>query len=180
MNGYRKCLYWIPISAFRPGFLFTPLKNRGVDPFIQDCFNILLDMILKKYKIFSSFRRRFKLYKKNAMERAMDFWRVPLDIDAIQVPRGIVTIFEDRCKGCGYCITFCPRHVLNLASRFNVKGYHPPEVIRADDCVNCRFCEIICPEFAIYSTEASTDSPASRDMMTPPSGPCSYDTIKET
>jgi 2-oxoglutarate ferredoxin oxidoreductase subunit delta len=89
----------------------------------------------------------------------MNFWRVPLDGNTIQVSRGIVTVFEDRCKGCGYCIAFCPRNVLNLSSRFNAKGYHPPEVTRPDDCVNCRFCEIICPEFAIYSTEALPASP---------------------
>jgi 2-oxoglutarate ferredoxin oxidoreductase subunit delta len=26
-------------------------------------------------------------------------------------------------------------------------------VLKPDDCVNCHYCEIICPEFAIYSVE---------------------------
>lgn len=82
----------------------------------------------------------------------MNFWRVPLDADEIQVTKGTVVMLEDRCKGCGYCIEFCPRDVLGFSSRFNNKGYHPPEVL-SDDCVNCHYCEIICPEFAIYSTE---------------------------
>ncbi|MGQ9796798.1 4Fe-4S binding protein [Desulfosoma sp.] len=34
---------------------------------------------------------------------------------------------EDRCKGCGYCIAFCPRDVLQESKRFNAKGYHPPK-----------------------------------------------------
>jgi len=83
----------------------------------------------------------------------MNLWRVPLDADEIQVTKGTVVILEDRCKGCGYCIEFCPRRVLTFSSRFNIKGYHPPEVV-CDDCVNCHYCEIICPEFAIYSIEA--------------------------
>jgi len=29
--------------------------------------------------------------------------------------------------------------------------------------VNCHFCEIICPEFAIYSVEAPMDPPASTE-----------------
>jgi len=42
----------------------------------------------------------------------MDFWRVPLDSDEIKVTRGIVYIIEDRCKGCVYCIEYCPQKVL--------------------------------------------------------------------
>jgi len=83
----------------------------------------------------------------------MKFWRVPLDAGEIQISRGRVTILEDRCKGCGYCIEFCPRGVLDLSARFNRKGYHPPSVKKPDECVNCHYCEIICPEFAIFSVE---------------------------
>jgi len=81
----------------------------------------------------------------------MDFWRVPLDAGSINVSQGVVHIIEDRCKGCGYCIEFCPRNVLAFSERFNKKGYHPPELVQPDGCVNCHYCEIICPEFAIYS-----------------------------
>ena len=87
----------------------------------------------------------------------MEFWRVPFDSEEIQVTRGIVHILEDRCKGCGYCIEYCPRDVLAFSSRFNAKGYHPPAVERPDECVNCHYFEIICPEFAIYSVEASPE-----------------------
>jgi len=40
-----------------------------------------------------------------------------------------------------------------MSSVFNKKGYHIPEVIDAPKCVNCHFCEILCPEFAIYSVD---------------------------
>lgn len=83
----------------------------------------------------------------------MEFWRVPFDASAIQISQGDVHVIEDRCKGCGYCIEFCPRKILASSARFNRKGYHPPEVLQAEACVNCHYCEIICPEFAIYSVE---------------------------
>lgn len=88
----------------------------------------------------------------------MKYWRVPLDADEINVSRGIVHIVEERCKGCGYCIEYCPRNVLEFSKKFNVKGYHPPAVKKAEACVNCHYCEIICPDFAIYSLEAPPDA----------------------
>ena len=84
----------------------------------------------------------------------MKFWRVPLDSESIELSKGIVHIIDNRCKGCGYCMEFCPRDVLELSHQFNNKGYHPPVVKKADACVNCHYCEIVCPEFAIFSVEA--------------------------
>lgn len=83
----------------------------------------------------------------------MKYWRTPLDAETIQVTRGIVHILEERCKGCGYCIAYCPRNVLEPSLRYNSRGYHPPEVRRPEACVNCHYCETICPDFAIYSVE---------------------------
>lgn len=67
--------------------------------------------------------------------------------------KGTVHINRNWCKGCGYCVTYCPTKVLALSKGYNKKGYHPPEVKSADDCRNCKFCEVICPEFAIYVTD---------------------------
>jgi len=81
----------------------------------------------------------------------MRYWREPLDLDRVIIPHGAVRILRERCKGCGFCVAFCPKGVLVLSEEFNRKGYHPPEVIDSDGCVDCHLCEMICPDFAIYS-----------------------------
>jgi 2-oxoglutarate ferredoxin oxidoreductase subunit delta len=48
--------------------------------------------------------------------------------------------------------------VLEMSKEFNRKGYHPPLVVKSGECVNCNLCEMICPEFAIF-TVALTGAP---------------------
>ncbi len=80
----------------------------------------------------------------------MTHWRKPLDSDKIKVTQGEIHILKERCKGCSFCVEYCPRDVLELSEEFNLKGYHPPTVVNADACVECHLCEMLCPEFAIY------------------------------
>ncbi|MFH1681813.1 MAG: 4Fe-4S dicluster domain-containing protein [Candidatus Eisenbacteria bacterium] len=81
------------------------------------------------------------------------YWRKPLDHSEVERTRGEIHILVEQCKGCAYCVEYCPLDVLRMSALFNLKGYHPPEVARADDCVACRLCETICPEFSIFITE---------------------------
>lgn len=83
----------------------------------------------------------------------MKYWRKPLDFDQVKIPRGEVHIIVDRCKGCGFCVEYCPKDVLVMSEEFNRKGYHPPKVVKEGECVNCNLCEMICPDFAIFSVE---------------------------
>ncbi len=82
-------------------------------------------------------------------------WRKPLDKEKVEEIRGRIYIIKDRCKGCGFCIELCPRKVLEFSEEFNAKGYHPPKAVRPDACLDCNLCEIVCPEFAIF-TEPET------------------------
>ena len=59
----------------------------------------------------------------------MVLWRQPLDSDRILITHGIVHIIDDRCKGCGFCIEFCPQDVLALSNETNARGYYPPVII---------------------------------------------------
>lgn len=87
----------------------------------------------------------------------MKYWRQPLDSDQVKVPRGHVIIIEDQCKGCGFCVEYCPKDVLVLSDQFNRKGYHPPKAAHEEECVNCHLCEMICPDFAIFSVAVPDD-----------------------
>src|SRR5512132_14690 len=71
-------------------------------------------------------------------------WRHP------NMAKGSVAITVERCKGCGFCVEFCPTHVLSLSSAFNSKGYHPPHVVAPEKCSGCDLCGMYCPDFAIY------------------------------
>lgn len=74
----------------------------------------------------------------------------------LQAKIGLIHIETERCKGCGFCVEYCPKDVLELSEDFNAKGYHPPVVIKEKDCLYCQLCETICPEFAIYVTQKAS------------------------
>ena len=95
------------------------------------------------------------------------FWREPLDRDRIEIPLGRVYIIDDRCKGCEFCVEYCPRDVLEMSSEFNRKGYHPPVVVKEGECVNCNLCELICPEFAIFTVESERRPAEERGDLSP-------------
>lgn len=79
------------------------------------------------------------------------YWRTPLDAASVVVPRGEVRVISERCKGCGFCVEYCPRDVLAMSEAFNRKGYHFPEAVKPEACIDCGLCELICPDFAVYN-----------------------------
>ena len=71
--------------------------------------------------------------------------------------RGEVFIDAERCKGCGYCVKFCPAGVLALSENFNAKGYHPPEAVNPEACTGCDLCGMYCPDFAVFGLRIKSD-----------------------
>ena len=64
---------------------------------------------------------------------------------------GMVTIDEERCKGCNLCVIVCPPKVLHLSEqRYNSRGYRPIEL--SPGCTGCEMCYRICPDlvFEVY------------------------------
>jgi 2-oxoglutarate ferredoxin oxidoreductase subunit delta len=64
----------------------------------------------------------------------------------------VTLINIERCKGCSFCVEFCPSHNLSLSKKFNAKGYHYPEVHEQGLCKGCDLCGMLCPDFAIHGT----------------------------
>ena len=76
---------------------------------------------------------------------------------------GQVFINRERCKGCGFCIEFCPTHVLAFDEEFNLKGYHPPVVENPEACTGCDLCGLYCPDFAIHGVRISNEQRGTED-----------------
>lgn len=83
----------------------------------------------------------------------MKFWNKPFGEPKPSTVKGKIHIIASRCKGCGFCIEYCPTKTLEFSADFNEKGYHPPRVINEETCVACGFCDFICPDFAIFVTD---------------------------
>jgi len=70
----------------------------------------------------------------------------------------IMYLEADRCKGCGFCVEFCPTEALAISYEFNSKGYHPPFMKEPDNCTICGLCALYCPDFAIHVEKVEDDN----------------------
>ena len=52
-------------------------------------------------------------------------------------------INREWCKGCGICVEFCPKDVLELDDSNKARA------VRPEQCIACRMCELRCPDLAI-------------------------------
>lgn len=60
-----------------------------------------------------------------------------------------VTFNEALCKGCGLCVSVCPKKIVKLKKEINAKGYHPAHVEDREACIGCAFCATMCPDCVI-------------------------------
>ncbi|MFA4985419.1 MAG: 4Fe-4S binding protein [Candidatus Brocadiia bacterium] len=60
-----------------------------------------------------------------------------------------ITVREERCKGCGLCISICPKQVLAPSESINSKGYHPTFMKYPEKCIGCTMCALTCPDQVI-------------------------------
>ena len=68
---------------------------------------------------------------------------------------GKILIDSERCKGCGLCLSACPRHRIGTAKASNRNGFFPAEAL-SPGCNGCGLCAVVCPEAAIKVYREST------------------------
>lgn len=64
-----------------------------------------------------------------------------------------ILIYYKWCKGCGICVEFCPKQVLEFD-----ETEQKPRVARPQDCIQCGMCELRCPDFAITRVKKDSDN----------------------
>ena len=67
--------------------------------------------------------------------------------------RATVFVLTEVCKGCSFCVDFCPPLCLEFSREYNAKGYSYPILARPEDCTGCDLCGLYCPDFAIYAVK---------------------------
>lgn len=66
-------------------------------------------------------------------------------------------VIPDRCKGCGLCVSVCPKKIIAMQTeRRNKKGYFTAECTDDEQCVCCTVCALICPDCAIVIDKPDT------------------------
>ena len=60
-----------------------------------------------------------------------------------------VVIDQQRCKGCGLCVEFCPKKALVISEQLNKAGLYPAEFFDEEACTSCGICAMMCPEACI-------------------------------
>jgi 2-oxoglutarate ferredoxin oxidoreductase subunit delta len=64
----------------------------------------------------------------------------------------IAKIDADKCKGCEYCIYFCPRKAIRKSGTSNTKGYDYV-IIDNEKCIGCSICYSVCPDCCVVIYE---------------------------
>jgi 2-oxoglutarate ferredoxin oxidoreductase subunit delta len=78
--------------------------------------------------------------------------------------KGRIEIDKERCKGCGLCITVCPKKQIDISDQLNTKGYYPASFLEESvshdavvKCTGCALCAVTCPDVAIEVYRSSKD-----------------------
>jgi 2-oxoglutarate ferredoxin oxidoreductase subunit delta len=61
-----------------------------------------------------------------------------------------LTFNIEKCKGCGLCVSACPKHLLIVSkTKINQKGHYVAEITDMESCIGCAFCATMRPDCII-------------------------------
>lgn len=69
-----------------------------------------------------------------------------------------ILVNSELCKGCGLCVKFCPKGVLQEGTTINALGYKGVQVC-SGNCIACGNCFYICPEPGAISVRKESTIP---------------------
>jgi 2-oxoglutarate ferredoxin oxidoreductase subunit delta len=69
-----------------------------------------------------------------------------------------VEINPKLCKGCCFCLKYCPTGVFSRSDEIGELGYVIAKVEHPEKCTGCRLCLIYCPDFATSVEEEGKKS----------------------
>lgn len=61
-------------------------------------------------------------------------------------------LLTEWCKGCGYCVKWCPKEALSIGKDLNHSGYRYV-LLDEEKCVACGICRTVCPDCVFRFTE---------------------------
>lgn len=64
-----------------------------------------------------------------------------------------VAIDNKLCKGCYFCVRYCPTGVFDKSEEFGATGYAIARVKHPEKCTGCRICLLYCPDLAVAVEE---------------------------
>ena len=71
----------------------------------------------------------------------------------MQASKFRLEVDEGFCKGCMYCVEFCPVDALEASDEVSGRGFALPRMKEGTsemgDCMGCGFCTLICPDLAL-------------------------------
>ncbi len=70
-----------------------------------------------------------------------------------------VIIDPNSCKGCGLCVSVCPKKIIKMSEdKINKKGMHYAVMTDSQKCIGCTFCALMCPDCVITITKDDEES----------------------
>jgi len=63
--------------------------------------------------------------------------------------RGKIKINKHKCKGCEYCIMYCPKKCIELSHEINNRGVQYAVFVDPVECIGCGICARVCPDVCI-------------------------------